>query len=105
MHCSPELIFKRAYGPQTDIWALGCVMCETLTGHTAFSRYLEKHVTWSFSDDLDIKILWIENNQIVFSIKMSIYSSSHYHHYRVAGDRHTHNANLYRKIRTAQYDR
>lgn len=37
-HCSPELIFKRAYGPQTDLWAVGCTMYEMLTGDPAFSR-------------------------------------------------------------------
>lgn len=37
-HCSPELIFKRAYGPQTDMWALGCMMFEMLTGYPAFFR-------------------------------------------------------------------
>lgn len=34
-HYSPELI-GGAYGPQTDMWSLGCVVYEMLTGFNAF---------------------------------------------------------------------
>ena len=34
-HFSPELIAK-AYGPQNDIWSIGCMMYEMLTGFEAF---------------------------------------------------------------------
>ena len=36
-HCSPELLFKKAYGPQTDMWSLGCIVYEMLAGSAAFS--------------------------------------------------------------------
>ena len=32
---APEVI-DQAYGPQADVWALGCIMYEVLTGHQAF---------------------------------------------------------------------
>jgi calcium-dependent protein kinase len=32
---APELI-NQAYGPQADVWALGCVLFEMLTGEQAF---------------------------------------------------------------------
>ena len=34
-HYSPELINKQ-YGPQSDMWSLGCMMYEMLTGEEAF---------------------------------------------------------------------
>lgn len=34
-HYSPELINK-TYGPQSDMWSLGCMMYEMLTGEEAF---------------------------------------------------------------------
>ena len=34
-HYAPELI-DRAYGPQADMWSLGCVIYEMLTGYEAF---------------------------------------------------------------------
>lgn len=34
-HYSPELTYG-AYGPQTDMWSLGCVVFEMLTGLNAF---------------------------------------------------------------------
>ena len=34
-HYSPELINK-TYGPQSDIWSLGCMLFEMLTGEEAF---------------------------------------------------------------------
>ena len=34
-HYSPELINK-TYGPQSDMWSLGCMMFEMLTGEEAF---------------------------------------------------------------------
>jgi serine/threonine protein kinase len=34
-HYSPELI-QKAYGPQSDMWSLGCMMYEMLTGGEAF---------------------------------------------------------------------
>lgn len=32
---APELI-NQSYGPQADVWALGCILFEILTGHQAF---------------------------------------------------------------------
>jgi serine/threonine protein kinase len=32
---APE-VYSRAYGPQADVWALGCVLYELLTGESAF---------------------------------------------------------------------
>eukprot|EP01032_Pedospumella_encystans_P010230 gene10230-11974_t len=32
---APE-VYKKAYGPQVDVWSLGCVLYELLTGVTAF---------------------------------------------------------------------
>ena len=34
-HYAPELI-DREYGPQADMWSLGCVIYEMLTGHEAY---------------------------------------------------------------------
>ena len=35
-HYAPELI-DRAYGPQADMWSLGCVIYEMLTGKESIS--------------------------------------------------------------------
>jgi serine/threonine protein kinase len=32
---APEVV-NQAYGPQADVWALGCVLYEMLTGEQAF---------------------------------------------------------------------
>ena len=34
---APEVV-NEAYGPQADIWALGCVLYEMLSGDTAFQQ-------------------------------------------------------------------
>lgn len=38
-HYSPELI-QKAYGPQSDMWSLGCMLYEMLTGVEAFPSYV-----------------------------------------------------------------
>ena len=35
---APEVI-DRAYGPQADVWALGCILYEMLSGHQAFPLF------------------------------------------------------------------
>ena len=35
---APEMI-DQAYGPQADVWALGCILYELLCGHYAFPNY------------------------------------------------------------------
>lgn len=39
---APELI-KRAYGPQADLWAVGCIVYEMLSGDVAFPIHRNEH--------------------------------------------------------------
>ena len=39
---APELI-KRAYGPQADLWAVGCICYEMLSGDVAFPIHRNEH--------------------------------------------------------------
>eukprot|EP01038_Epipyxis_sp_PR26KG_P014782 gene14783-19866_t len=43
-HFAPELI-NRAYGPQADVWALGCVFYEILTNEKLFDTYQLKQTS------------------------------------------------------------
>ena len=44
---APELIKNRHYTNKVDIWALGCVVCELLSGHKVFDDDFE---VYKFSD-------------------------------------------------------
>ena len=33
---APEVVLGREYGPEIDIWSLGCVLCELVTGTPIF---------------------------------------------------------------------
>ena len=39
---APELI-RRAYGPQADLWAVGCIVYEMLSGDVAFPIHRNEH--------------------------------------------------------------
>jgi serine/threonine-protein kinase SRPK3 len=46
---APEVILRAGYDSKIDIWAIGCLAFELLTGHWAFSP--EAGTTWSIKDD------------------------------------------------------
>ncbi|KAI0739085.1 kinase-like domain-containing protein [Daedaleopsis nitida] len=52
---APELLSHSDFGPKVDIWALGCLTYELLTGHWLFAP--EEGETWSLEDDHLAKIL------------------------------------------------
>jgi serine/threonine protein kinase len=39
---APELI-QRAYGPQADLWSIGCIVYEMLSGDVAFPIHKNEH--------------------------------------------------------------
>jgi cell division cycle 2-like protein len=50
-YCSPEqLMGSRRYGPAVDMWALGCVMAELLTGQPLFEADTEEDVLQQIKD-------------------------------------------------------
>ena len=50
-YCSPEqLMGSRCYGPAVDMWALGCVMAELLTGQPLFEADTEEDVLQQIKD-------------------------------------------------------
>ncbi|OEL22887.1 putative cyclin-dependent kinase F-2 [Dichanthelium oligosanthes] len=45
-YCSPEqLMGSKCYGPAVDMWALGCVMAELLTGQPLFEADTEEDLS------------------------------------------------------------
>ncbi|CAN6353345.1 unnamed protein product [Urochloa humidicola] len=50
-YCSPEqLMGSRSYGPAVDVWALGCVMAELLSGQPLFEADTEVEVLEQIKD-------------------------------------------------------
>ncbi|CAN6251320.1 unnamed protein product [Urochloa humidicola] len=50
-YCSPEqLMGSRSYGPAVDVWALGCVMAELLSGQPLFEADTEEEVLEQIKD-------------------------------------------------------
>ncbi|CAL4969109.1 unnamed protein product [Urochloa decumbens] len=50
-YCSPEqLMGSRSYGPAVDMWALGCVMAELLSGQPLFEADTEEEVLEQIKD-------------------------------------------------------
>ncbi|KAI0632112.1 kinase-like protein [Trametes polyzona] len=52
---APELILHSDFGPKIDIWALGCLAYELLTGHWLFAPV--EGESWSLEDDHLAKML------------------------------------------------
>ena len=50
IHFSPEMVEGDGYGPQTDVWMVGCMMYEMLTGLEAFPSH----------DPID----WVEHREL-----------------------------------------
>ncbi|CAL1705895.1 unnamed protein product [Somion occarium] len=47
---APELILRSSFGPKIDIWAVGCITFELLTGHWLFNP-VDGEPEWTIEDD------------------------------------------------------
>lgn len=60
LYVSPEMLDKNQAGPESDFWALGCIIYQLLTGVTPFDGELEFQTyerilkaEFSFTDSID----------------------------------------------------
>lgn len=48
---APELLAEKPYDHQADLWSLGCILYETLCGHTPFSAVTILHLLRLLRDE------------------------------------------------------
>ena len=82
-HYAPELI-DRAYGPQADMWSLGCVIYEMLTGYEAFPSKDGMERKDLYANIKNARYVAISDNPSSLSFPAYLFSPSPSHIHAVA---------------------
>jgi dual specificity tyrosine-phosphorylation-regulated kinase 2/3/4 len=56
---APEIVIGVEYGPQIDVWSLGCVICEMITGRPLFEAEDETELMQMFLKVIGIPPKWM----------------------------------------------
>ncbi|KAF9068745.1 kinase-like domain-containing protein [Rhodocollybia butyracea] len=79
---APELLLRSDFGPKIDIWALGCITFEMLTGRWLFAP--EAGSDWSLEDDHLAKMVELTGEK--FSAPMLQRAQFRYQYFDESGD-------------------